>query len=336
MKILTFTDLHIGKKNSNDFYYDLDKKVIDVIYEKSKEVDMVVFCGDMFHNRSSVNSKNLLLFRYFLDKFDSLKIPIKLILGNHDIFYNNRKDINYYDVFSGLYKNIEFITNMKNEKDILFVGWLHDEQIDEYNKISENYKWIFGHFEFSDIKINDVFISTGIENKNKKSFILSGHYHKRIVKDKIIYIGTPYSYDWNGKNSKDFGYCIIDTNFEKIEFFNLDLYHFIEYNLSDIVDKLDKYRNEFKNNEIRIIVDKEMKVKELSDIKLQLNTFGATNLILENGIENKIEDKEIIKYNNLLMKTPIEFIDNYFKELNIEEDKKKRIEAKIKNILINK
>ena len=281
MKILFFTDLHVGKKQSNSYYLDLDSKVIDSVVSESKKygVDKIVFGGDFFHDRGDLNQKALTYARRFLDKLDSIGIEVNFILGNHDIYYNSSKEYNYFNIWDGLFKNINFITNMKSDGDILYVAWLQNKkEIKAYDEISNDYKFIFGHFEFTNIKLNENYTTNfGHENKNRKSYIFSGHFHKRMK----WYPGIPYPHDWNAKNDEDYGLCLIDTEKETYEFINLNLITYREFSLKEYNKLSDDDIKKFEGDEIRLILDEKISDKELDKIKSDILSKSPKNFIIE-------------------------------------------------------
>ena len=333
-----FTDVHIGKHHSNNFYMDLDKKVIDIIVERSKnDIDQLIFLGDLVHTRGEIHQKALDMVRYYLDKLNNIGIPVKMILGNHDLLYEKNKSVNYFNVFDGLFKNIEFITDMKQVDNMLYVGWLqNDKELQWYRDIEEDYEFIFGHFEFKDTKLNEKYKTDfGVENNNKKSMIFSGHYHGRTIQDNLYYIGTPYPSDWGHKNNDSYGLCILDTKTKKVKFEDLDLFHYRELKMTDVIYNLltdvEVTRKLFTGNEVIVIPDDNISPKKLYELRLLLNSFEPKNLVMEPVLQFNSEDK--IKYDNIILSSPDEFINNYINELTLEEEQKKRIKEKVETIM---
>ncbi len=60
MKLLLFSDLHLGKKGGNSFFLDLDKKAINEIVKETKKekVNKIIFLGDLFHKSYNIRSSS--------------------------------------------------------------------------------------------------------------------------------------------------------------------------------------------------------------------------------------------------------------------------------------
>ena len=339
MKILTFGDLHIGKKSSNSFFLDLDKKVVDLVCQGviKNNIQKVVFLGDLIHNRSESTPKAMEVARYFLDKLNSLNIPIIMILGNHDTYYNNKKDANYYRIFEGLFPNIIFVEDFLETGTALYVGWIQTpEEEAKYKELSKKYKWIFGHLEFKGTEMNEYYRTTsGMENENLNSFIISGHIHQRTQMNKLYYVGSPYPQTWHGKNRQDYGYAIIDTEKETIDFTDLGLHYFNEHKLQRFmmlvkVDK-DKIKKELLNSETKIKIDVPLDERQLADVKLFLNSFKPKNLLVEK--DSTSLQSSNISYDKIVLADPIEFISDYITGMKMADEQKGRILERVRNIL---
>lgn len=341
MKILAFGDIHIGKKHSNQFFLDLDQKTIKLIKQEVEKnnIDMVVFLGDLCHNRGEINQKAVAMVRYYAETLNNLGIPIKMILGNHDIYYNSKKSPNYLKtVIDGLFDNIHCIYDTYVENDILFVGWIQNEdELNNYNAISEKYKWIFGHFEFKGIELNDNYSSSfGYDNENRSSYIFSGHYHGRTAKNKVHYIGTPYPQTWSRKNDNQQGYCIIDTDKDEIIYKDLNLFKYLEQTMVNTLIEMDVnlkgFRNKIKGNEFRMVIDTFIEPKRLSELRMHINTMGSKNFMIENNL--RFGKGAAADYDKIVLQSPKDFINDFIKKTTLEQSQKNRIMQKVSNILV--
>lgn len=339
MKILAFADLHIGKKDSNSYFLELDKNVINNICQEviKSKIEKVIFLGDLFHNRSESTPKAMVVAREILDRLNTLNIPIIMILGNHCTYYNNKKDANYYRIFQGLFQNITFVEDFKKDNELLYVGWMQTpEEEAKYEEISMHYKWIFGHFEFKGAAMSEYYkTTTGLENTNTNAYIFSGHIHQRSKQGKLHYIGSPYPQTWHGRNRHDYGYVLIDTETEDIKYVDLNLYYYNEYHLQNLLmmimmDK-ERIKKEILNSETKIKVDVPLNERQLADVKIFLNTFKPKNLLVER--EQAMIATESISYDKLTLSSPIDFITDYISGMKMEESQKGRILEKVKGIL---
>lgn len=330
----------MGKRYSNSYFLDLDKEVINLIYQEviKNKIDKVIFLGDLFHDRSDSTPKTLVTARQILDQLNSLNIPIIMILGNHCTYYNNKKDYNYYRIFEGLFNNVSFIETIQEDGELLYVGWMQTpEEQAHYNNLAKNHKWIFGHFEFKGAEMSEFYkTKEGLENTNVNSYIFSGHIHQRSRQGKLHYIGSPYPHTWNGANRKDYGYVLIDTDTEEIKFTDLGLYHFNDYKLQKLLMRIhmdkEAVKKEMLNSETKIKIDVPLDERQLVDLKIYLNnTFKPKDLIVEK--EDFTVSSENVSYDKLMLSSPVDFITDYISGMKIDEGQKGRIMEKVKNIL---
>lgn len=165
---LVFTDLHLGIKNSNTTYLNICAKIIKelIIAIKNNNVKNVIFCGDLFHSRKTIDINTL---NYGLKLISAIGkfAKVFLICGNHDIYYKNTLGINSINIFKDSENVIviDKLTKIKiNNQNAIFIPWLADTS--EIEK--ESLDLAFGHFEIS----NNYLIASYVEkhmNENKTS-----------------------------------------------------------------------------------------------------------------------------------------------------------------------
>lgn len=351
MRILSFTDLHLGvnkDENIHLFYLDLSLRCIDKIIDicKKEDIDRVVFCGDMFENMVYLDQLVLNYSKEIYNKLNSLNIPFYKILGNHSIYDKTNKKYNYCGFFKDFYKNIKFIENLYTEGNFLYVPWLQNQnEINEYNKFSNDYEYHFGHLELNNIQINSKYKMTkGIDIENKKSIMVLGHYHTRIIQDNIYYIGTPYPMDADGYNTNEFGVFIIDTNTKEKKFINLNLLFYYEFNLSDILNSdLNTYKEKINGNFVRICQDIKIDDKELNSIKILFKSFSPKSIQFENiYIEEElfnnsdVENKILVDVNRkTLLSSPLKLVEEMIDFIGVNDSlQKDRLIKKINTLKI--
>lgn len=220
MKYVLFSDIHFGNKNSSDIFNNecleflnfMDNWCSNNILEPFE----TIFMGDWFHTRNAVNVKTLNYGKEGLIKLSNIGEKQYLILGNHDLYYLDKREVSSVIVPEEA-QGIEIIDSpLKLNDDILLCPWLVGEEtlkdiITEYNP-----KYVFGHFELPSFKLNSKMVMEGEFNPfdyvgPKKIF--SGHYHTFDEKANITYIGACFSHnfsdvnDWHNK-----GFVVFDTN----------------------------------------------------------------------------------------------------------------------------
>lgn len=149
-KVLIFTDCHLGLRQNSlsrlNIVVRVFKQIID--YIKAEKISAVIFTGDAFHDRRSLDINTL---NVGLKLFNAMAryTRVYLIVGNHDMHYKTTTDITSVNIFKDA-TNIKIIANpleLKiNNRDVLFVPWAAD--LSTYSK--NKYDFLFGHFDISE------------------------------------------------------------------------------------------------------------------------------------------------------------------------------------------
>lgn len=148
-KTLVFTDCHLGLHGSSisrlNIVISVFKEIIKAI--KTEKISNVIFCGDAFHDRRSIDV-NVLNVGHKLFSALAKYCKVYLIVGNHDCHFKSQTSVNSVNIFNGI-DNMTVITeatecNLNGSK-CLLVPWLAD-----LSKYSPNsFDLMFGHFDIS-------------------------------------------------------------------------------------------------------------------------------------------------------------------------------------------
>ena len=224
-KIAILGDLHFGKIHSDQ---SLDHRIGKFLteqffpYLKKNNINTIIQLGDLTESKKTLNKLSM----YNLDKYYTkpiLENNYKLIqiVGNHDIFYNNRNDINSQDlIFNNLSKedskNIKIVSCIYNDPNlgISAVGWNY-----EFNE-KNTQPILFGHFDIIGFEMQKGFEAIkGHDPKVFKNYdaVYSGHYHRFSKKGNITYPGTPVDLSF-GESDIDHGFIIRDLGTGEDEF----------------------------------------------------------------------------------------------------------------------
>lgn len=244
-KILQFTDIHFGKKNNslvhNQDCLDFVDFVIDQV-KKDSEIDAIAFLGDWFENRNAINVMTLDAANEAADKLNKIGLPIFFEIGNHDLYHRHNRSIYSPKTFKDKSNFVIVDHFVLVNNTFLFSPFLfHNEYPEMLQFNNGNVKYAFGHFEFKN------FVLTGTSNImergpehtmfDKFTFLFSGHYHKRQMKDNTIYIGNTFPMDYGDAGDSARGVCILDTRNNAVKFVNWSgcpLY--FKVNLSTLLD----------------------------------------------------------------------------------------------------
>src|SRR3990167_2200697 len=216
VKICHISDVHIRNitrhKEYNSIFFDLYKIL------KNIKPDLIVFCGDLAHNKTHISPEYVQIASSFLKNLADIA-PTKLILGNHDKLYknNNRLDavspivnaLNHpnLELFlkSGEYPfNSDIILNVLNVFDK--ENWVINPTNQKVINIALCHGSIKGASIDSGWEMNDGDLL--IDTFKKYDFVFAGDIHKtnQIIDDvgKFRYPGSMITQNFGETNDKGF------------------------------------------------------------------------------------------------------------------------------------
>lgn len=254
MKLLHFSDLHIGMENYSrlDPQTGLSTRLLDFfqtfdfIVEKAIEenIDAVLFAGDAYKTRDPNPTQQ----RGFGERIRKLakKIPVILVVGNHDT-PNAEGKANTLDIYSALEIDnvwvsrkpelLEIPTKSGNLQ-VITLPWLHkndykaigDKIHSFYEKIKPDSPAIFlSHAEVEGASFgsekgmaiqNDVTIPLSLLTDRRLHYVALGHIHKHQVLSKdplVVYSGSPQRIDF-GEEKEEKGFCLVEISSLKTSF----------------------------------------------------------------------------------------------------------------------
>lgn len=209
---IVFGDLHLGMKNNSKQHNEWCVQFITFMIEQAlaRNIKTCIFLGDWSHNRSSVNvitlNYSLQCLRMLSEAFDD----VIMILGNHDLYFRDKLDMHsipYVEEF----KNIHLVTQITTQGSCVFVPWLVGEEWKQIPKITQPH--MFCHAEIARFKMNAMVELPDHGGLNSEHFkyqklVMSGHFHKRQRKGKILYIGNAFPHNYSDVHDDDRG-CMI-------------------------------------------------------------------------------------------------------------------------------
>ena len=148
-KTIVFSDQHFGVKGNSPLRQKIGVQVVKdlIVYAKKNHVANMIFCGDWFHSRSSVDVSTLDIAFKCIQAL-AKHCNIWMIIGNHDLYLKNSVEVSSVNIFKDI-PNVrviaEPITVKLNSKSALLVPWLSN--LDGYLKSS--FDFMLGHFEIS-------------------------------------------------------------------------------------------------------------------------------------------------------------------------------------------
>lgn len=349
-QIAIITDIHFGVRNDSKFFLDNFEKFYSNAFFPTlieRGVKTVLILGDTWENRKTLNLNTFARSQeMFFDKLLELGIDVKIIYGNHDVYYKNNNGVNSVDMLGRIYPNIEVVPDHKVfEFDDLKVGmlsWVNNENFHSSMKFIQeaDCSILCGHFE---IKSFDMIRGVACENGFDKSIfdryeaVYSGHFHTISTDGRILYVSNPSQTNWSDYGLKK-GFRLLDTQTKELTFIQnpFDIYAKIAYN--DEIDVVNFDYSEFQDKIVRVYIQSfaQTNQQKVNLFVERLNQFAHATDVFEidesmtggemnsEGVDfadttqviskyiNDVVDSELVDRNKLLMM----FMDLYHEASN--------------------
>ena len=287
-KIIITADIHFGIHNRlKDTVWAME---VMTSFAKENKIDTCIILGDLFHDRVSINIEVLNEVCKFFDRNKSIKFIT--YCGNHDMFLKNSWSINSLEPLN------KYITIINGIQSIDLYGqkfWIlpfinyEADYMEALNKI-DNKKTdiLLTHIGINNATLNECFLLKhwSIVNFDNTTYkhVFVGHFHCHQTVGKCTYPGSPIAFRFD-EGVVDHGFLVYDTETEKYEFHNIytEGKKYSDYRPPDYItveDKmLKKYIDTIKGNYVRIILNREYTIDELSRLRTLLTqTYGALHV----------------------------------------------------------
>jgi len=333
------SDIHFGVRNNSEIYLgimeDFFLKTLPKVLNDHNIRDLRIL-GDLVEYRNTINIRTLnyvlKIFRWYATEMP--QVSIKILAGNHDIYYHNRLDINMLEALRDL-NNIEIIDKVTEEningKKIITYPWLIDgsEADIKFKSVQdskEKYDLCLGHFEINGFEMQrGISCEDGVESGAFKNYkrVFTGHFHIRNTsKDgKITYLGCPYQMDWGDYgNEKGIHIFDVDTG-ETTLVMNEDSPKFVKITIDDIQKKRKAKFQQIRGNFARLVIEKKVNESALIKVQAKLEAMGPIKFDVDNqyieDFEGIVDDVELENIND-----PISFMSEYVEAFEFEEEEK--------------
>ena len=195
-----FTDIHYGLKQNSRLHLNDCARFIDwfIAEAKARDCETCIFLGDWHHHRASINVATMNASINDLKKLSDAFETVYFILGNHDLYYRDKRELNSIEYARDL-PNFVMIDEHFIQDDVAIIPWLVG---DEHKTVSNiQCKYMFGHFELPYFKMNAMVEMPdhgGIkaEDLSGPDYVFSGHFHKRQYKNNIHYMGNAFPHNY--------------------------------------------------------------------------------------------------------------------------------------------
>lgn len=243
-KVACFTDIHFGLKGGSRTHNTDCEQFVDWFCDTAKAngCETAVFLGDWHHNRSTTDVSTMNYTVSNLERLNASFEKVFFILGNHDLFYKDKREINSIE-FMRLFPNIIPIKDPLTMEDVTILPWLVGDEWRDIPKIKS--KYIFGHFELPSFYMNAMVQMPDHGQLQRghfqhQDYVFSGHFHKRQQSNNIVYIGNAFPHNYADAGDDDRGMMILEWGGkpEYITWPDQPIYR--TYKLSQIIDTPEK------------------------------------------------------------------------------------------------
>lgn len=325
MKMMIVGDVHFGVRNNSQKYLDFQE---NWFYEElipklkaNKECTDVLFLGDVFDSRVSLSP---LVIRKVREVFSFLTrtYNVHCILGNHDIYAANNKNIHSLDILEDqgvtVYENPTTV-ELDNKK-ILMLPWIvEDEKVDVVKTLAtQTFDYVFGHLE-----INGFEKSKGVAEEhgfNASIFgncgkVYSGHFHLKGSNQNIIYTGTPYELTWSDYKDEK-GIYLLDIGKDLHEFIpTTNTPRHLKLNSSDA--PLDRITSKIvANNIVRYVFNDDITEAEKIKIIEKINSLEPFQFTVDDTKDYSVDNEEEIESS---VKDTMSFLKEFLDVIEIPE-----------------
>ena len=270
-KAACFTDIHFGLKSGSRTHNQDCENFVSWFCDtaRAQGCETAIFLGDWHHNRSTTDVSTMNYTVSNLEKLSQSFEKVYFILGNHDLFYKDKREINSIE-FMRLFPNIVPIRELYTEGDVTIMPWLIGDEWTEVKQLKSRY--IFGHFELPHFYMNAMVqmpdhgqLQTG--HFQNQELVFTGHFHKRQQKGNVVYIGNAFPHNYADAGDDDRGMMMLEWG-GKPEYYSWpDQPIYRTYKLSQIIDTPDKLLRE--KMHCRVTIDLPITFEEANFIKEQ-------------------------------------------------------------------
>ena len=244
-----FTDIHLGLKQNSKVHLDDCDRFIDwfIAESKARQCETCIFLGDWNHHRASVNVATMNCGIRNLKKLNEAFETVYFIVGNHDLYYKDKRDLNSVEFARDL-SNFVFVDEVLEQDGVALVPWLVG---DEWRKVVKTKaRYVFGHFELPHFKMNALVEmpdhgGINADHLDGPEYVFSGHFHKRQFKNNIHYMGNAFPHNYADVDDDDRGAMFLDWDGEPQYVNWAECPKYRVFDLSELIDNhqnlLDEY-----------------------------------------------------------------------------------------------
>jgi len=276
-KVILWSDLHVHPHKKNYQRVEHCLAVVDWIFDTAKkyEVSEILFGGDLFHDRKAIDVPTYqATFQKFYDRLIlDPWIKLYLLLGNHDIWLNEKSTISSVFPFSVL-PGVTVISDPQRLQiagaSWDFIPFTHNpvETLAELAKLPGKPQYALGHIAVNNAVLHGRTFSENITiehdgdmakvdaaifAKYKRTFL--GHYHvAQVLEHGVEYIGSPLELNF-GEAGDEKHIILFNCDSNRCDYIENDFSPKHRKEQVTNVDDFLKNKEDLKNGFIKIVYD---------------------------------------------------------------------------------
>lgn len=330
-EVLLFSDLHIHPHKRSQERLEHCLSTLEWVFKTAEErhIENILFGGDLFHDRQKIEVYTYQrAFEVFAKWNEANKFQVYLLLGNHDLWFNDRTNVSSVTPLSA-FKNVHVINNPTRK--LIggsywdFIPYTHNPllTIETLKKQTGKAEYALGHIaldgailhgtQSADVAIEHdgdmVKISPSIFQEYKHTFL--GHYHaEQQVSKKVEYIGSPLQLSFGEAFQTKHIIVFNGKTGEK---------EYIENTFSPkhlVIDIEEKDNYELENNYVQLKVT-DIGSTDLVAIKKEIQN-NANLASLEIKQQRKAIDEHVVKDAKAILQKGDEMLSKYANEVGFE------------------
>lgn len=303
-KVAVFTDLHLGNRNNSAIHNQDCEEYIDWFIDTAKAngCDTGIFMGDYTHTRNTINIVTMDYSVRLLEKLGKAFDNFYFILGNHDIFFKDKRDIHSV----GFGKHIPGITLIEKPTIIgntLLCPWMVGTESRAIGK--KDARYAFGHFELPNFYMNSKVKHPAHGELTNEAFlsyelVFSGHFHMRQYLNNIHYIGNAFPHNFADAWDDARGMMILEWGGQPVYYSWPDQPTFRTLTLSKLIDEAETILRP--KQHLRVTMDIGITFEEAQYIKENFITqyrLRELTLIPERKEFDIVDDAEFTQFESI-------------------------------------
>jgi DNA repair exonuclease SbcCD nuclease subunit len=327
MKIVVFSDAHVHKftpfatviDGMHSRVYWCLKAINDVMqYAKNNNIKDVFFLGDMFENKSYLDTGVLDLVYQLFKGWSEEGLKVNFISGNHDMSDKGKYTaLRPLDIIGNVIYSTSTLTLSDGTKVVMIPFMFNKEEFVEQVKANPGHILMAHEGVDGAIIQGRVILNQGIPEKDilrgKHNLILLGHYHDPLCypNPNIKSVGALLSKDFGDTGER--GFLVVETSTCTWEFVPIDAPRFIKitsdlvsvFNEQELVELcksnyvvfkvpedtpiVEQVQRKCKDEAIKVLIDTNSNEKEYLT-RLDISGFDDDKTIIEKYIEKYAED----------------------------------------------